>query len=220
MKRVLYCLILGLAIAPMTHAAQKKEKQQPSPLDQFLESARKTNPSQPTTASLFSATAPNLFIFRDIKAQAVNDVVTIQIIENAEASNSANTSAQKKSDISLAAAAFNFDKALKASSALNFDGQGSTTRSGQLQAWMTARVCEVLPNGDLVLEGTKDVTVNRERQSLTIRGVIRTRDISPGNVVISTAISHMEVKFDGKGIISDANKPGFLYWLISKISPF
>ena len=80
---------------------------------------------------------------------------------------------------------------------------------------MTARVCEVLPNGDLVLEGTKDVTVNRERQSLTIRGVIRTRDISPGNVVFSTAISHMEVKFDGKGIISDANKPGFLYWLIS-----
>ncbi len=57
------------------------------------------------------------------------------------------------------------------------------------------------------------MTINRERQSLTIRGVIRTRDISPGNVVISTAISHMEVKFDGKGIVSDANKPGFLYWL-------
>ena len=132
MKRVLYCLILGLAIVPMTHAAQKKEKQQATPLDQFLESARKTNPSQPATASLFSATAPNLFIFRDIKAQAVNDVVTIQIIENAEASNSANTSAQKKSDISLAAAAFNFDEVLKASSALELcrtrfdDAVGST----------------------------------------------------------------------------------------------
>jgi flagellar L-ring protein FlgH len=103
---------------------------------------------------------------------------------------------------------------------LNFAGQGSTTRSGQLQASLTARVCEVLPNGDLVIEGTKDVTVNRERQSLTIRGVIRTRDVSPYNVVFSTAISHMEVKFDGKGVVSDANKPGFLYWLLSKITPF
>jgi flagellar basal body L-ring protein FlgH len=44
--------------------------------------------------------------------------------------------------------------------------------------------------------------------------------VSPNNIVLSTAISHMEVKFDGKGIISDANKPGFLFWLLSKITPF
>jgi len=214
MRRFLHGLILSLTIVPLNYGAQQK-----SPLDEFIERARQTNPPQ-QKSSLFSPTAPSLFLFRDVKARSVNDVVTIQIIENAAASNSANTEAQKTSDINLAAKAFNFDKALRASSALNFAGQGSTTRSGQLQAWLTARVCEVLPNGDLVIEGTKDVTVNRERQSLTVRGVIRTRDVSPGNIVLSTSIAHMEVKFDGKGIVSDANKPGFLYWLLSKITPF
>jgi flagellar L-ring protein precursor FlgH len=223
MKHVVLCLMLNLVIATAAHASQKqkKEAQQPTPLDQFIERARQVDAPQPASTSLFSPASPNLFLFRDIKARSLNDIVTIQIIENAAASNSANTSSQKKTDINLAAAGFNsFDKAFQASSALNFDGQGSTTRSGQLQASLTARVSEVLPNGDLVIEGTKDVTVNRERQSLAIRGVIRTRDINPNNVVLSTAISHMEVKFDGKGIVSDANKPGFLYWLLSKISPF
>jgi flagellar L-ring protein precursor FlgH len=220
MKHVVLCLTLNLVIATAAHASQKKEPQQPTPLDQFIERARQVDAPQPASTSLFSPASPNLFLFRDIKARSLNDLVTIQIIENAAASNSANTSSQKKTDINLAAAASSFDKAFQASSALNFDGQGSTTRSGQLQAWLTARVSEVLPNGDLVIEGTKDVTVNRERQSLTIRGVIRTRDVNPNNVVLSTAISHMEVKFDGKGIVSDSNKPGFLYWLLSKISPF
>jgi flagellar L-ring protein precursor FlgH len=217
MKHAVRCLIVSLAIVPVSHAAQNREQ---TALDEFIERTRQTNPPQQTSGSLFSPVAPSLFLFRDVKARAVNDIVTIQIIESAAASNSANTASQKQSDINLAAMGFNFDRTFQASSSLSFAGQGSTTRSGQLQAWLTARVSEVLPNGDLVIEGTKDVTVNRERQSLTVRGVIRTRDISPGNVVLSTAIAHMEVKFDGKGIVSDANKPGFLYWLLSKITPF
>jgi flagellar L-ring protein precursor FlgH len=232
MKRAVICLLFSFVIAQTLRAGEKeKNQQQETPLDEFLNHARQSGSTDAATGpSLFSPSAPNLFLFRDVKARSANDIITIQIIENATATNSANTSTKKSGDATIAApnlfglekstSALNFAKLLQSSSGLNFEGQGSTSRSGQLQAWLTARVVEVLPNGDLVIEGTKDVTINREHQSLTVRGVVRQRDVNPNNVVMSTAIAHMEVKFDGKGIVSNANKPGFLYWLFSKVTPF
>lgn len=185
---------------------------------------------QQTPGSLYSDSAPNLFLFRDFKARNVNDILTIQINESSTASNSANTSTKKEGDVSVkapalggleaGASALNFANILSAASALNFAGQGSTSRTGQLQAFVSARVTQVLPNGDLIIEGTKEVTINRERQILRIRGIVRPRDVTPNNVVLSTAIANMEVLFDGKGIVSDANKPGFLFRLLRWITPF
>lgn len=185
---------------------------------------------QQTPGSLYSDSAPNLFLFRDLKARAVNDILTIQIIESSTASNSANTSTKKEGDASIKTpsmfslerriGALNFADLLTGASALNFAGQGSTSRTGQLQAFVSARVAQVMPNGDLLIEGTKEVTINRERQILRIRGLVRQRDVTQNNVVLSTAIANMEVLFDGKGIVSDANKPGFLFRLLQWISPF
>jgi flagellar L-ring protein precursor FlgH len=81
-------------------------------------------------------------------------------------------------------------------------------------------VIQVLPNGDLVIEGSKQVTVNHEHQLLTVRGTVRQYDITPTNVVLSTAVANMEVNFDGKGIVFDANKPALLYKIIKYILPF
>jgi len=180
--------------------------------------------------SLYSDSAPNVFLFRDFKARTVGDILTIQILESATASNSANTSTKKEGDASIRMpslfgaeshpGALNFSSLLSGSSALNFAGEGSTSRTGQLQAFVSARVTQVFPNGDLGIEGTKEVTINRERQILRIRGIVRPRDIAPTNVVLSTGIANMEVVFDGKGIVSDANKPGFLYRLLQWVAPF
>src|SRR5882672_2152338 len=119
--------------------------------------------------SLFSDSAPNVFLFRDFKARSVNDILTIQINESSTASNSANTSTKKDGDVSVKApSVFGLEKTkrllnladiLSGSSALNFAGQGSTTRTGQLQAFVSARVSQVLPNGDLMIEGVKEVTI-------------------------------------------------------------
>ncbi len=175
--------------------------------------------------SLYSDAAPNLFLFRDFKARNVSDILTIQINESATASNSANTSTKKQGDINIKAASIagrqpSFADILAGSSALNFAGQGSTSRTGQLQAFVSARVVQVFPNSDLGIEGVKEVTINRERQVLRIRGVVRQRDITANNVVLSTEIANMEVVFDGKGTVSDANKPGFLYRFFQWITPF
>lgn len=228
-------LLTILAVCATPVEAQDKQKKNDeiplTPLEEFLRQARQTNPmNQASGASLFTSTAPGLFLFVDVKARHVNDIVTIQILEAASATNTANTNTEKAGSASLAMPSFfgieskagslDFARLLQSNSNVNFAGQGATTRSGQLQAWLSARVLEVLPNGDLVIEGTKDVTINRERQSLSIRGVVRQRDVTPSNIVLSTSIAHMEVKFDGKGIISDANKPGWLHWLFTKILPF
>src|SRR5438105_8946179 len=96
--------------------------------------------------SLYSDSAPNLFLFRDFKARNISDILTIQINESSTASNSANTSTKKQGDVSVkaptvgglekGAQALNFADILSGSSALNFAGQGSTTRTGQLQAFV------------------------------------------------------------------------------------
>src|SRR5438105_9651562 len=101
---------------------------------------------QNTGGSLYSDSAPNLFLFRDFKARSINDILTIQINESSTASNSANTSTKKEGDVSVkapaiaglekGAQALNFANILSGSSALNFAGQGSTTRTGQLQAFV------------------------------------------------------------------------------------
>jgi flagellar L-ring protein precursor FlgH len=189
------------------------------------------NPAPAAQApSLFSANAPDLFLYRDVKARNVGDILTIQVIENASATNSATTATQKKGDVSLSAPALagletintplNFSNVLQAAGGLNFNGTGSTTRSGQLQAAISARVVQVLPNGDLRIEGTKVVTINGERQTLTIGGMVRSHDVSPTNVILSTAIANMDVKFDGKGVVADSNKPGWFYKLYQIINPF
>jgi flagellar L-ring protein precursor FlgH len=156
--------------------------------------------------------------------------VTIQINETSSATNSANTSTKKEGDATVkapsvlgletGASALDFASMLAGNSALSFAGQGTTSRTGQLQAYLSARVTQVMPNGDMAIEGVKEVMINRERQILRLRGLVRSRDVTPGNVVLSTAIANMEVSFDGKGIVSDANRPGFFYKLLTWITPF
>jgi len=184
----------------------------------------------PDPSSLFSANAPNLFLYRDVKARNVGDILTIQVIENASATNTATTATQKKGDVSLNAPALlgiekgastlNFSNILQGAGGLNFNGTGSTTRSGQLQAEISARVVQVFPNGDLRIEGTKEVTINGEKQTLTIGGMVRSHDVSTANIVSSTSIANMVVKYDGKGVVADANHEGWLYRIFKMISPF
>src|SRR4026209_2260427 len=100
---------------------------------------------QSSGGSLYSDSAPGLFLFRDLKARNVGDILTIQVNESATASNSADTSTKKEGDVSVKASSLggleksggtlNFASILAGASALNFAGQGSTSRTGQLQAY-------------------------------------------------------------------------------------
>jgi flagellar L-ring protein precursor FlgH len=82
---------------------------------------------------------------------------------------------------------------------------------------MTARVTEVLPNGDLVLEGVREIDINGDRQMIVLTGVVRQADIGPGNVVPSTAVGQMRIRYFGRGLIKDNLSPGWLVRVFNKI---
>jgi flagellar L-ring protein precursor FlgH len=90
-----------------------------------------------------------------------------------------------------------------------------------LSTTLSAHVTHVLPNGCLVVEGVKDVQINSEHQVVSIRGVVRPTDLSPGNVVPSDRLALAEVRINGKGVVGDAiRRPFFLYRLLIGLLPF
>ena len=104
---------------------------------------------------------------------------------------------------------------MRAGSETKLNGEGATSRETVLSTTLSARVTHVLPNGYLVLEGAKDVQVNSERQTVTVRGVVRPADLGAGNTVRSDRLAQMEVRINGKGVVADAvRRPFFLYRLL------
>jgi flagellar L-ring protein precursor FlgH len=110
--------------------------------------------------------------------------------------------------------------AVKGSISSEFDGEGETTRSGTLSAFITCRVVDVMPNGNLKIVGTREVMVNHENQLIILSGVIRPRDITDDNIILSTFISDAKIAYSGSGIIDDRQRPGWLANLLNSVWPF
>jgi flagellar L-ring protein precursor FlgH len=110
---------------------------------------------------------------------------------------------------------------LGSSSDRTLDGKGETSRLTMLTATMAARIVEVLPNGNLVIEGEKSTIINSEQQVITLRGVVRPYDVSVANTISSAQIAQLELKVNGKGVVGDAiRRPNFLYRFFLGLLPF
>jgi len=155
----------------------------------------------------------------NMKAHRVGDLITIIIIENAAADASSTTKANNKSETSGGPALgfLDFIKPWDMTVENKYKGDGSTNRSGSLEAEITARIVEVLHNGDFRLEGTRMVNINGEKQLIEITGVCRGRDITPDNTIMSTYISDAQIAYNGSGVVNDSAEPGvvtkILNWL-------
>ena len=190
---------------------------------QYLASARAAATAPPTPDSLWMAGLSG-----DLRARRVNDLVTVHVTEVVSARGSADSSLDKDSSASasvtnLFGAESKFpgwlDPTNLAAIGANteFKGGGSTTRAGSLTAVISARVAEVLPNGDHALEGVREIDINGDRQIIVLTGVVRAADIGPGNVVPSTAIGQMRIRYFGRGLIKDNLQPGWLVRTLNKI---
>jgi flagellar L-ring protein precursor FlgH len=171
-------------------------------------------------------------LVEDFKARAKGDILTVVISETASASKEATTGTSRES--SLAAGIPNLlgleksginkymdlSKLLNASASSKFDGNGSTTRKENLNATIAAKVTDVLANGNMLIEGRRNVLVNQEDQIIILTGMVRSRDITPDNMVNSTFIADARISYSGKGIISDRQQPGWLMGIIDKVWPF
>jgi flagellar L-ring protein precursor FlgH len=102
----------------------------------------------------------------------------------------------------------------------SFTGSGATNRNETMNARLSARIIQVLPNGNLVLRGSQEILVNNERQYITVQGVVRPYDISPDNTVQSTYIADARIDYSGQGDISRKQREGWLSRFFDSVWPF
>jgi flagellar L-ring protein FlgH len=177
--------------------------------------------------SLYSASGRLADTARDVRASEVNDIVTIVVSEAASAVVSGVSNSARKSSVAAsitgAAGALSprLTNLLGTSNDIQLNGQGSTSRNLTLSTTISARVVEVQPNGTLVIEGTKDIGVNSDKQLITVRGLVRPADLTSTNTVSSVKVANLQVKVTGKGVVGDAvRRPNILYRLLLGLLPF
>ena len=159
-------------------------------------------------------------LMSDLRARGVNDLVTIRIVESLSATGSAESNVGKSGS---AGATFpgrigsELSRILPMSTSTGFTGSGGTTRTTELFATLTARVTEVLPSGDLVVEGVREVDINGDRSVVVLSGVVRAVDIQPGNVVLSSQVGQLRIQSLSAGLMRDSLSPGWLVRILNKI---
>jgi flagellar L-ring protein precursor FlgH len=184
---------------------------------------------QSAPGSIYSDSGRYSDLSSDLRARRVGDTITIVVSDRLTASSQGDSSSSRKSS-----ADSSISKLLGQPAALGaltnltaltgnqkLDGSGSTSRSNVLTTTVSGRVVEVLPNGDLVIEATKNVGVNSEKHQIAIRGIVRWNDVSLNNQVRSDRLANMSIQLNGKGLVSDAiRRPNILYRILLGILPF
>lgn len=161
--------------------------------------------------SLYPADKPSMF--EDKKARRPGDLVTVIIVEQAQARQNANTATGKNSDVSVGPGVgvlADLIPLLKVGGGDSFKADGTTTRGGSLTAKITTRVVESLPNGTMRIEGKQKIMINGEEQEIVISGLVRNRDVAPDNTILSTFVADAEIAFMGTGIVANKNNPGII----------
>lgn len=161
--------------------------------------------------SLYPVDKPSMF--EDKKAKRPGDLVTVIIVEQAQARQTASTSTGKDSEVSVGpgmGVLADLIPLLRVGGGDSFSSDGSTTRGGSLTAKITTKVVEALPNNTMRIEGRQKITINGEDQEIVITGLVRNQDVAPDNTVLSTFVADAEIAFLGTGIVADKNNPGII----------
>jgi flagellar L-ring protein precursor FlgH len=226
MNRVAIVLLSAVLTLPLAATDKKKstKPQAETPLDAYVKQAT-TRPSEvapPTPGAIWISGSRLSDGARDVRASQVDDLLTVVVAEQASAVSTGATKTSRvsstKNSVTALAGLTRATGALANLAGMSGDtelnGSGTTSRTTTLNATLTARVVGVLPNGALVVEATKDIQVNSERQTITVRGVVRPADIDSTNSVQSNSLGQLEVKINGKGVVGDAIKRPFILWRV------
>lgn len=163
-------------------------------------------------------------LYKDKKAFKVGDVLTVNILEQASASHQTNTQAKKTSSTGITwgsqrSTLLPFQD-LGVTGNENFQGGGRSTRAGDLTGRITVRVIDVLPNGNLVINGNRTITVNDEKQVMEITGIVRPEDVTAENSVLSSLVADAQIRYTGRGAVTEKAKLGLISRLLSMLFAF
>jgi len=227
------CSLLCVLVLSACSSAHKL----PPPPPRYVYQNTKTEESRSPIAGGNSLWRDTASLYEDAKARRLNDLITINVVENISGSGTADTKASRKSSVdagvdnifgiptdlylkNLYGRNMTFGPAVKGSMQDAFTGSGATTRQGKLIGTITAKVVEVMPNGTLAIESRKEITINNEKQILILRGMVRPDDIAIDNTVLSNRVADAEVFFVGDGVVNGKQDTGWLVKLVDKIWPF
>jgi flagellar L-ring protein FlgH len=227
----LCCTLAATAELPKSWQKLLKKQPEKSALDEYVEQAhrRAAGAEGESPGSLWSSPALLGDIASDFHARSKDDIVTIVVNEQASAVSTGATKTSRASSASssitqlagVLPSAGKLANLANTNSSTALNGQGTTSRQTTLTTTITARVTDVLPNGYLVIEGSRSVLVNSENQVVTIRGVVRPADLTNTNLVQSGSVAQMELKINGRGVVNDAvRRPNFIYRLMLGLLPF
>lgn len=173
--------------------------------------------------------------FRDQRASRVGDILTVIVTINDQAQIANETKRSRANSDTMAAPnmlgfesklnkilpnAASASSLLDTSSALSNDGKGSIARQEQIDLRVAAEIIQVLPNGNLVVQGKQQVGVNYDLRELSISGIIRPQDISATNTITYDQIAEARIVYGGRGSIQDVQQPRYGDQLIDIIMPF
>lgn len=184
-----------------------------------------------TAGSLWQEENGRAYLFEDRRASRIGDIVIVNIVEQHKGSKSANTKADRESTYnnSIGGSIFGFNNfastfiegmGIDSSTENEFEGSGSTSREDTLTGTIATRVTEILPNGDLRISGKREVTVNSEKQTMILKGIVRRIDLDTTNTVISSAIAEAKIEYTGLGVVDDVQRPGWLVRILDWVIPF
>jgi flagellar L-ring protein precursor FlgH len=174
--------------------------------------------TMPATGSIYQP-ALSLTLFEDYKARRIGDILTVVLMEETNARKSADASSSREGSAQLLDPII-FGRPVTSggtpilntdvSGSQSFSGEGEAGQSNMLEGSITVTVAEVLPNGNLVVQGEKWIRLNRGEEFLQLRGIVRPVDISSSNAVLSTQIADAELAYGGTGQVARASSQGWL----------
>ena len=224
--------LLGLAGLAFACASGPRHIAPYAPKERQFDAGEYAAPAPRTPGSLYSDSSRGLL--EDDRASRVGDVLVIAIDERENAQRQSSTKLGRASNLSMGATnALGLMKKLQrkypnidatallaAASTSDFNGNGTVTKGGTFTATLPVRVKEVLPNGDLYVEGTNVVMVSNEEHHLYVSGIVRRVDIESDNTVLSSRIANAEIEYVGRGDVSDQQRPGWAKRAITRGAPF
>jgi flagellar L-ring protein FlgH len=212
-------LLLIAAAAAQGRSKHKSKQSKPDALDAYIAQFQPASGYVPSTGSLWYPNGRMSDLATDAKARYAGDQLTIQLAESTTSALQGSVQTSRTLTASSSIGAF-FGKVGGGSAAQNIfspnssqalTGKGQTALATSLDTTLAANVAKVLPNGLLVIEARREVEVSQQKQTMILRGIVRPQDISPNDVVLSTAVSRLEVSLDGKGVLTESTRqPGLI----------
>ena len=183
----------------------------------------------PANGAIYQPQNNRLVLFEDRRARYVGDTLTIRIQERLSASTSGSTNASRSNSMKIGASVpfvpgiFEVgggDKSVNMSSSNEFKGKGDSAANNSFIGTITVHVLEVLPNGNLVVAGEKQIAINREQDFIRLSGVVNPADIDNSNAVPSTKVADARIEQRGQGTVDSAQIMGWLARFFASVIPF